>query len=84
MVGLESLLGRVTGSFSESPDEPVSFWTRSLKVFGSAWTKVVGAGDVADGVVLLLVMVFTCLSIFFFFFFFSISFWLENNQYFRQ
>ncbi|KAF2313042.1 hypothetical protein GH714_008870 [Hevea brasiliensis] len=39
----ESLAGRVTGSFSESLlVKPVSFWTRSLKVFASAWTKVVG------------------------------------------
>jgi hypothetical protein len=31
-----SLEGTVTGSLSESPDKPVSFWTRSLKVFVSA------------------------------------------------
>lgn len=41
----ESLERWVTGSFSEWPEKPVSFWTRSLKEFGSAWTKVVGEVD---------------------------------------
>lgn len=48
----ESFEGRLTGSFSESADEPVSLWTRSLKLCVSACTKVVAVGD--DGEVMVL------------------------------
>ncbi|KAJ4707745.1 hypothetical protein OWV82_017818 [Melia azedarach] len=45
----EDLEGWVTGSLSVSElVKPVSFWTNSLKVVVSAWTKVVGAGEAGD------------------------------------
>lgn len=51
--GLEGCFeGTVTGSLSESPDMPVSFWTRSLKEFVSACTKVVAVGEFMELVVL--------------------------------
>lgn len=53
----ESFEGRLTWSFSESADEPVSLWTRSLKVCVSACTKVVAVGD--DGEVMVFVF-FLC------------------------
>lgn len=48
----ESFEGGLTGSFSESTDDPVSLWTRSLKVCVSACTKVVAVGDDGEAMVL--------------------------------
>jgi hypothetical protein len=40
--GFDEESALVTGSLCASLAKPVSFWTRSLKVFMSACTKVVG------------------------------------------
>jgi hypothetical protein len=42
----KSFEGGLTWSFSETADEPVSVWTRSLKLCVSACTKVGDDGEV--------------------------------------